>query len=351
VKIFTALLDNTLYLIAGSAMEQIEHGDAKVKLIKVSNGSSRLKVGRILQYLVTQCKIALRIFFLLKKVDTWFFLVEGEMLILPVIVAKLLQKKVILVLPNSVIGEAALKNTPYFPIISCLTKINRALSDKIIVYSPILISTWELGEFRHKIIVAHKHYVDISKFTIINGLKDTPKLVGYIGRLSEEKGIFNFIQAIPMILKEQQDVHIFIAGDGAQIEKILEPLQEKGITDQVTFSNWISHDKLPKYLNQLQLFVLPSYTEGLPNIMIEAMACGTPVLATPVGAIPDVIKEGETGFILENNSPECIAESVIKALNSNELNRIAKRSRQVVEENFTFDKCIETWKKVFKEIG
>ncbi|HQE50035.1 MAG TPA: glycosyltransferase family 4 protein, partial [Fervidobacterium sp.] len=81
-------------------------------------------------------------------------------------------------------------------------------------------------------------------------------------------------------------------------------------------------------------------------IMLEAMACGTPVLATPVGAIPDVIIDGETGFIMENNSPECIAENVIRALNSPDLERIAGNGRRFVEENFTFEKVVENWKRV-----
>ena len=98
-----------------------------------------------------------------------------------------------------------------------------------------------------------------------------------------------------------------------------------------------------------RLLVLPSYTEGLPNIMLEAMACGTPVLATPVGAIPDVIIDGKTGFIMENNSPECIAENVVRALNSPDLERIAEDGRRFVEENFSFEKTVENWKRILQD--
>ena len=84
--------------------------------------------------------------------------------------------------------------------------------------------------------------------------------------------------------------------------------------------------------------------------MLEAMACGTPVLATPVGAIPDVIIDGKTGFIMENNSPECIAENVIRALASPDLEEIAENGRRFVEENFTCEKTVENWKRVFQDI-
>ena len=83
--------------------------------------------------------------------------------------------------------------------------------------------------------------------------------------------------------------------------------------------------------------------------MLEAMGCGTPVLATPVGAIPDVIIDGKTGFIMENNSPECIAENVIRALNSPDLERIAENGRRFVEENFSFEKTVENWKRILQD--
>jgi glycosyltransferase involved in cell wall biosynthesis len=74
------------------------------------------------------------------------------------------------------------------------------------------------------------------------------------------------------------------------------------------------------------------------------------VLATPVGAIPDVIQDGITGFIMENNSPECIARNVIRALNYPDLPGIAENGRKFVEENYTFDKTVGTWRDIISKI-
>ena len=74
------------------------------------------------------------------------------------------------------------------------------------------------------------------------------------------------------------------------------------------------------------------------------------MLATPVGAIPDVIIDGKTGFIMENNSPECIAENVARALASPDLEEIAKAGRRFVEEHFTFEKTVENWKEILQSI-
>ena len=74
------------------------------------------------------------------------------------------------------------------------------------------------------------------------------------------------------------------------------------------------------------------------------------MLATPVGAIPDVIIDGKTGFIMENNSPECIAENVKRALDSPDLEQIAKDGRRFVEENFSFERTVENWKEILQSI-
>ena len=141
-----------------------------------------------------------------------------------------------------------------------------------------------------------------------------------------------------------------IGRDGLLRNEIERDLNERNLNGKVKLAGWISHDNLPRYLNELKLIVLPSYTEGLPNIMLEAMACGTPVLATPVGAIPNFIKDGETGFIMENNSPECIAKNVIRALNHPNLEQISKKAHDMVEKEFTYEKAVNRYREIFNKL-
>ncbi|WP_181391450.1 glycosyltransferase family 4 protein [Methanospirillum stamsii] len=223
-------------------------------------------------------------------------------------------------------------------------------ADKIILYSSKLIPEWKLGKYSEKIIIAQRHFLDFTTFTITTPYKDRYPLIGYIGRLSGEKGVLHFTEALPAILNRHKDLRCLIGGDGQLKDSIESSLHDNDISIRVDLPGWISHDELPHYLNQLRLLIIPSYTEGLPNIMLEAMACGTPVLATPVGAIPDVLIDGDTGFIMENNSPECITKNVIRALNSPDLFVIAEKGRRYVEKNFSFENALVIWKNVLEKI-
>jgi len=306
---------------------------------------------RIFKYLKLQIQISLTMIKRYNMSDIFmFFMAEG--LFLPVIIAKLLNKRSVLCLASSMPEMAVhtFNDTPPLKIFKNIEYISYLFSDRIVVYSPRLISQWNLEPYRHKILIAHRHFLDFNTFTVTTPLPARPPLIGYIGRLSGEKGVQHFARVLPAILNDQQDLRAFIGGDGPLKESIAASLQEGGVTARIDLPGWISHDDLPDYLNQLRLLILPSYTEGLPNIMLEAMACGTPVLATPVGAILDVLIDGKTGFIMENNSPECIAENVKRALDSPDLERIAEEGRRFVEENFTFERVVERWKEVLEEI-
>ena len=81
------------------------------------------------------------------------------------------------------------------------------------------------------------------------------------------------------------------------------------------------------------------------------MACGTPVLATLVGGVPDLIKDGNIGFIMEDNSPECIAKNVMRALEHPDLERIVENARALVEREFTYEAAVERYRKILDNIG
>jgi len=282
------------------------------------------------------------------EVARWVFFIGGSSLIIPLISAKLVGKKTYILLAGSEEKSADIAYNLFSRPVKLLISTGYSIVDNIVIYSASLIQTWDLTMYRDKILIAHEHFFDLKALTVTTPLLDRPSAIGYIGSLSEVKGVLNFSQALPTILNNWQDFHVLIGGDGQLREAIAASLQVGEVTARVDLPGWLSHDDLPRYLNQLRLLVLPSYSEGLPNIMLEAMACGTPVLATPVGAIPDVIIDGKTGFIMENNSPECIAENVIRALSSPDLEQIAENGRRFVEENFTFAKTVEIWKGILQ---
>ena len=307
-------------------------------------------VKKISSYLYREVRLALLVKRLNKHVDTWVFFFGGDKFILPMLTAKLFGKKIVLLKGGSSIKDAICQNDLFYIATLFSLKVNLFLSTYVVVYSHNLISEWNFEKYRRKIRIAHEHFLNLNTFTVTTLLLDRPPLIGYIGRLSGEKGVMNFVQALPSILSDREDLRVLIGGDGQLREAVEASLQEVGFAARTALPGWISHGDLPNYLNQLRLLVLPSYTEGLPNIMLEAMACGTPVLATPVGAIPDVIIDGKTGFIMENNSPECIADNVVRALNSPDLEQILENGRQFVEEHFTFERVVDRWKGVLEEI-
>jgi glycosyltransferase involved in cell wall biosynthesis len=237
----------------------------------------------------------------------------------------------------------------YYPF-KLLQDASFALSDRIILYSTNLIKEWEMGRYAPKIWLAHEHYLDFDRFRVKVDYRDRPPLVGYLGRLSEEKGILELVRAMPGILQSRRDLSFLIIGDGHLSGKVKGLLDEHGLNDRVKMIPWVPHDDLPDQLNLMRLMVLPSYTEGLPNVMIESMACGTPFLARPVGAIPDVVKDGVTGFLMPDNSPACIAENVIRAIEHDRLDLIIANGRRLIGDEFSFEAAVERYRSLLGQL-
>ena len=303
---------------------------------------------RILRYIFLQLKISFKLISLREKIDICIFFTESGLL-LPIITSKLLGKKVLWQLPSSLKKMLYYNNDSFSFFLNGMQELSYNFVDNIILYSPSLINEWELEKYRNKILIAHEHIINTKKFKIMKDYDKRDYLIGYVGRLSKEKGICNFVNAMSEISKKRNDLKFLIVGDGNLKKEISNYLRDNKLDNKVNLIKWISHDKLPNYLNKMKLIVLPSYTEGLPNVMLESMACGTPVLANSVGSVKDIIKNRINGFIMEDNSIESITETILEMVEFLDSD-ISLNANKFIENNFVFEKTVHNWNNIIEEL-
>lgn len=368
VKNFLQVLEpsaSDIYIITGNYPESADVSP-KIHLTNVRwNNTGHLLVVAC-RYMVMQLKLSYHLARVASKVGGIIFYVGSTSLLLPMLTAKLLRKRTLLIPTgsHSKNAEQMFKGTLFgaggliaYHLFGTLEHLTCSLADKIVLSVLGNTSIAERSKHRRKVITdnagaptACPLFVDTN---LIKSSRDVPNrknLVGYIGRLSKEKGITNFVESIPLILSRRSDVEFLIGGDGPLFSEIERTLMDSNLGARVRLTGWIPHDEIPDYLNQLKLIIIPSYSEGLPVLMLEAMACHTPVLATPVGSIPDIITDDKTGFITEDNSPECITNNVIRALNHGNLGEIAKNARTLVETQYSYDAAIREYQAVLAEL-
>jgi len=280
-----------------------------------------------------------------KKVDVVVFYVAYPYYLLPLIVAKIFRKKTVEVITRS-------KHNSLLPkILSLQDPLLFRLLDGISPESKALIKELGLERHKNKILPEGARFIDISHYTVKKKISERRNIIGFIGRHRKEKGVVEFVEAIPLVARENKDVEFLIGGSGDLLGWVKEECKriENGNNIKITITGFIKEEEFPNYLNEPKLLALPTqHAEGLPTVILEAMACGTPVLATPVGAIPEIIKDEEIGFIMENNAPECIAENILRVLNYRNLDKIVRNARKLVEEKYTYEAAVERYKEILK---
>lgn len=342
-KIFIEVYDHNIKI---SKKKSSKHS----KVITIMHHHNKFFIWRVLNLIFVQLKISYYLIKFLKEIDLVIFFM-GDSYFIPSIIAKLARKKTLITIGGFLEKEIKYKKDYLAYFLVPLKKINLRLSSGIVLYSKNLIIDWNLEKFENKIFIAHEHYLNFDKFKIINSLNERDNLIGYIGRLSEEKGIMDFLESIPLILKKEPHLKFLIAGEGPLEKNIHEFVEKNNLKNKITIVGWINHELIPLYLNKLKLFVLPSYTEGLPNIILESMACGTPVLSTNVGSINDFITDGVNGFIINENSSNSIAKNVIRVFEKNKLEKTALNAYNLVKKEYSYKNTLNNWKELLGEIN
>lgn len=229
-----------------------------------------------------------------------------------------------------------------------LERLNFRIASAIITYTPAMADQLGLGPFAGKLHDRGARHVPIEEFTPSTPYEERPRQVGFIGRLDVEKGIPTLV-AVAKHLPE--DIGFVFVGDGEYRDMLESELAAEIRDGRVDVTGWVDHDEVPGQLNRMRLLVMPSHpTEGLPSTILEAFACGTPVYATPVSGIPDVVREGETGFLMETTDPRAIAADVREILERDDLDTISHNCRTLVEAEYSFEATVERYREMLADI-
>lgn len=147
----------------------------------------------------------------------------------------------------------------------------------------------------------------------------------FLGILGQRKGTYDLIEVLPEIMGKYPDSHIYFGGDGER-EQVEQLCVEKGIADHVTFLGWVRGAEKEKLLKECSIYVLPTYHEGMPMSILEAMSYGMAVVSTYVGGIPHIITDGENGLLCEAGDKVVLKDKLLKMLADESLREILGRN-------------------------
>ena len=176
--------------------------------------------------------------------------------------------------------------------------------------------------------------------------------LGYIGRLVEGKGLEDLFEAIAILKSHNLNFDCLIFGTGPLEEKLKKMAGDLNIAEKIEWRGFAPYTKVPEALSQIDIFVYPSWHEGFGRSIMEALAMEKAVVATNVGGIPDLINDGENGFLVEPHNPEALAQKIKELIENKKLReRFGKAGREWVSNNFEWNQGIKQFAQMFLEIG
>ena len=163
----------------------------------------------------------------------------------------------------------------------------------------------------------------------------------FLGKLGKRKGSYDLLEAIPEILKQVPDATFYFGGDG-DIEQSKKISKTKNIEHHIQFLGWIGEEEKQQYLKEISVFVLPSYHEGMPMAVLEAMSYGMATVSTDVGGIPQIIEDGVNGILIGAGDIKALTETLVSLLcDAEKKRRLGQTAYLTINEKFNIEKEIE----------
>jgi glycosyltransferase involved in cell wall biosynthesis len=171
-----------------------------------------------------------------------------------------------------------------------------------------------------------------------------------LGRMNRGKGSYDLLQAVAD-LRARATVELRLGGDG-EAEQVRARARELGIGEQVHVLGWVRAEAKARELAEASVFVLPSYNEGLPMSVLEAMAAGLPIVSTPVGGIPEAVSDGVEGFLVQPGDVHTLAERLaLLAADPALARRMGAAARRKVESTYSTAAVVPRLEQIYQTWG
>jgi glycosyltransferase involved in cell wall biosynthesis len=221
-----------------------------------------------------------------------------------------------------------------------LTAVSPTVANEIIEYGmdPAVVTTVWNG-------------VDEKRFSPLLNPENTKKYILYAGVLRARKGLFDLLECAEQVCKANKTIKFLISGTGPYLIKLQNEIQKRGLKNRVILLGYVDRQKLIHLYQNATLQVIPSHYEGLPTVLLEAMACGLPVVATEIGGHKDVISNGVNGFLVPPKNPQIMAETILKLLEDHGLmEKVGKEARKTIEKYYTWEKIADNFEAVYEDV-
>ena len=175
----------------------------------------------------------------------------------------------------------------------------------------------------------------------------------FLGELGKRKGCYDIQAVIAQVKKSIPDVIFVLAGAGSEADEkaIKELIAEKGISDNVKFPGWVRGDTKDKLLREADVFFLPSYNEGMPMSVLDAMGYGLPVVSTNVGGIPKIVHDGENGYCCDPGNVNQFAKGITEILlDRKERKSFGEASWKIVKEGYSLEAHLNRIEQAYKQV-
>jgi glycosyltransferase involved in cell wall biosynthesis len=222
----------------------------------------------------------------------------------------------------------------------------------------VVLAQCELEAYREFLpgqhVVALPNGIDCRAFGAVPTVRSSPhrplRLV-YFGRVAREKGLYESLQGMRLAHELGVDARLVIAGSGAEEGRLKRYAQALGIAARVAFAGPVFGADKVKLFAGADVMLLPSYSEGLPYALLEGMAAGIPVIATPVGAIPDVVAEGIHGLLVPPRDGKAIAEALVMLASDRErLSWMSRACRRRIRAAFSIERLATEFAQQYAQL-